>query len=93
MASYKKKKQPRLNHLSGSSRKHTCEKARQKTDPYSEELKMVKKNANIGFILDFGHFVTYSFALTAEKKVDSGGKLISTFVLHSGRSFHILIDD
>lgn len=37
MASYKKKKQPRLNHLSGSSRKHTCEKARQKTDPYSEE--------------------------------------------------------
>ena len=55
--------------------------------------KMVKKNANIGFILDFGHFVTYSFALTAEKKVDSGGKLISTFVLHSGRSFHILIDD
>lgn len=53
--------------------------------------KMVEKN--IGFILDFGHFVSYSFALTVAKNVDSGGKLISTFVLHSGRSFHILIDD
>ena len=52
-----------------------------------------KKKANIGFILDFGHFVSYSFALTVAKNVDSGGKLISTFVLHSGRSFHILIDD
>lgn len=53
--------------------------------------KMVEKN--IGFILDFGHFVSCSFALTVAKNVDSGGKLISTFVLHSGRSFHILIDD
>lgn len=53
--------------------------------------KMVEKN--IGFILDFGHFVSYSFALTVARNVDSGGKLISTFVLHSGRSFHILIDD
>lgn len=79
MASYKKKK--------------NNQDSKQKTDPYSEEKNGGKKKANIGFILDFGHFVSYLFALTVAKNVDSGGKLISTFVLHSGRSFHILIDD
>lgn len=79
MASYKKKKKPT--------------KTQSKKLILTAKKKMVKKNANIGFILDFGHFVSYSFALTVAENVDSGGKLISTFVLHSGRSFHILIDD
>ena len=79
MASYKKKK---------------TTKTQSKKLILTAKKKMVeKKKANIGFILDFGHFVSYSFALTVAKNVDSGGKLISTFVLHSGRSFHILIDD
>lgn len=76
-----------------TKKKKTNQDSKQKTDPYSEEKNGGKKKANIGFILDFGHFVSYSFALTVAKNVDSGGKLISTFVLHSGRSFHILIDD
>ena len=78
MASYKKKKPT---------------KTQSKKLILTTKKKMVEKKANIGFILDFGHFVSYSFALTVAKNVDSGGKLISTFVLHSGRSFHILIDD
>lgn len=83
-----------LRRINGKLQKNkTNQDSKQKTDPYSEEKNGGKKKANIGFILDFGHFVSYSFALTVAKNVDSGGKLISTFVLHSGRSFHILIDD
>jgi len=67
--------------LSGFVENIHVKKHGKKTDPYGEEKKktMVKQKCQYLFDMRLCYFVTYSFALTAAKKVDLGGKLIIYF--------------